>query len=295
MSWSRKASWLIVLVALAAGVMIARSPAGAQTAGLTSLAIQGVPVVGGTLTAVPTPDDPTLKIEYRWRRCPATGACARIEAAPVRTYTVVAADVGSRLEVRAVYDVGGVTMKTTSPRTAVVTNPPTPTPSPTPTPTPTPTPEPTPDPTPDPDLPDEQPTFEQAGNQPTPPADVIPEASVAEMQLPLLRPFPVVRVKGLLVPGGARITLLRVRAPTSATVDVRCAGKCRIRRRSFGTGRISVLERYLRAGARITIRVSKPGAVGKYVRLVIRDGTAPRRRDACVIPGSAKPAECPKA
>jgi hypothetical protein len=112
----------------------------------------------------------------------------------------------------------------------------------------------------------------------------------------LLRPFPVVRIKGRLLGGGALVTLLRVRAPSTATVDVRCNGpRCRLRRRSFGSGHITALERFLRAGTRITIRVSKPNAVGKYVRLVIRDGAAPHRRDACLIPGSGKPAECPPA
>jgi hypothetical protein len=116
----------------------------------------------------------------------------------------------------------------------------------------------------------------------------------SEMSAPLLRPFPVVRVKGTLLRDGALISLLRVRAPARATVDVRCNGpRCRVRDRSFGSGRIPALERFLRVRTRITIRVSKPHSVGKYVRLVIRDGTAPRRRDACLMPGSGKPVECP--
>jgi hypothetical protein len=75
---------------------------------------------------------------------------------------------------------------------------------------------------------------------------------------------------------------------------VRCDGpRCHLRRRSSGSGRIEALERFVRNGTRITIRVSKPNSVGKYVRLVIRDGTAPKRRDACLMPGSGKPVECP--
>jgi hypothetical protein len=98
------------------------------------------------------------------------------------------------------------------------------------------------------------------------------------------------------VPGGARISLLRVKAPSAATVDVRCTGpRCHLRRRSFGGGRIAALERFLRAGTRITIRVSARGSIGKYVRLVIRDGSAPKRRDACLLPGSSDPAACPRA
>ena len=111
-----------------------------------------------------------------------------------------------------------------------------------------------------------------------------------------MRPFPVVRVKGALLRNGALITLLRVRAPSAATVAVRCKGpRCDVRRRSRGGGRIRALERFLRVGTRITIRVSKPNSVGKYVRLVIRDGAAPKRRDACLMPGSRKPVTCPPA
>ncbi len=159
---------------------------------------------------------------------------------------------------------------------------------PSPTPTPTPSPQPTPVPEPR--------GFDQTGRQAPPPAAAVPTSSLAETPLALLRPFPVVRVKGTLVRGGARITLLRVKAPSSATVDVRCDGPgCRVRRRLFGTGRLTALERFLPAGTRITIRVFKADVVGKYMRLVIRDGSAPWRRDACVVARSAKPAECPEA
>jgi hypothetical protein len=306
MSWSRKASCVVVVTALAGGLALARAPAGAQTAsGLTAVAIEGQPIVGATLTAVPTPADSGLAIQYRWRRCaPGLQAeCARVHTGP--TYTVVTADVGRRLEVRAVYEIGGVVSRTTSERTAVVTDPsapaptptPAPTPAPTPVPTPTPTPTPTPIPGPGPD-PDPQPrTFEQsAPQQSAPPAAALPATAFTADPLPLLRPFPVVRVKGVILRGGARITLLRVRAPSTATVVARCDGpRCQLRRRSVGTGRISALERFVRAGTRITIRVYEPGAVGKYVQLVVRDGTAPRRRDACVVATYSRPAECPDA
>ena len=56
-----------------------------------------------------------------------------------------------------------------------------------------------------------------------------------------------------------------------------------------------MLERFLRAGTRVTIRVSEPGAIGKYVRFVIRDGSAPKRRDACLAPGGTEPVSCPRA
>jgi hypothetical protein len=308
MSWSRKACCVVVLTALAGGVTLARAPAGAQTtaAGLTAVAIEGQPVVGATLKAVPTPADSGLAIEYRWRRCsagPAAG-CTRIILAPtVPTYTVVTADVGRRIEVRAVYTVDGRETSTTSARTEVVTTAPvptptpapTPTPTPAPTPTPTPTPEPSPEPTPTPTPGPAPRTFEQSGQQPTLPAASLPAVALTAQPLRFLRPFPVVRVKGVILHGGARITLLRVGAPSTAIVEARCAGpRCDVRRRSVGPGRISALERFVRVGTRITIRVFELDAVGKYVRLVVRDGRAPQRRDACLLAARARPSECPE-
>jgi hypothetical protein len=298
MSWSRKAGWFLVMVVLTGGLTIALPPpAGTQT--VATVTIQGDPVVGSTLTATTLPNDPAAVVEYRWQRCPTDlrSSCVRInEAANLATYTVTATDLGNRLAVRVLSTVAGIETRTWSPLTGVVTAAPAPTPTPTPTPTPVPTPTPTATPTPTP-TPDPDPaTFNQGGRTPAPPPYTTPAASGAETPPRFLRPFPVVRIKGTLVGGGARISLLRVRAPSAATVDVRCSGPgCRLRRRSFGSGRVTVLERFLRAGARITIRVFKPGSVGKYVRLVIRDGTAPQRRDACLLPGSAKPAECPQA
>jgi hypothetical protein len=294
MSWSRKARWFLVAAALTGMGVAARAPAGAQTAvPLTGVAIVGEPVVGQTLTAVPAPADAAVT-EYRWRRCPTPSTCARIPmAATVSTYTVALADLGSAIEVRAISATGNVK----SPMTAIVTNPaPPPTPTPTPTPTPEPTPTPTPDPTSEPEPTDEQKSFAQSGRQAPPPEAAVPVAKLADEPLPLMRPFPFIRVKGYLVGKGARITMLRVKAPSTATVAVRCDGPgCRVRRRLFGTGRITALERYLSAGTRITIRVSRADAIGKYVRLVIRDGSAPKRRDACVVAQNAKPAECPSA
>jgi hypothetical protein len=135
--------------------------------------------------------------------------------------------------------------------------------------------------------------FDQSGISPVP--------GLAPTAPPLgalfyLRPFPVVRIKGRVASGGARVTLLRVRAPRGSKVVVRCRRSgCPLRRRSIRVGRIRALERFLHAGIHITIRVSKPGLIGKYVRFVIRDGMPPKRRDACLLPGDGAPAECPRA
>jgi hypothetical protein len=269
MSRSRMVSWLLVAVSVTGAQLIALPrPAGGQSASVVAtVTIQGQPVVGSTLTAVPLPNDPTALVEYRWQRCPTTLRvdCVQIgEAGTGRSYVGAAADVGNRVAVRAVASIAGVEFGTWSPLTSVVTGSPAPLPAPAPT-------------------------------LVRPPAPAAPPASVAE-RTPFLRPFPVVRVRGMLVRGGARISLLRIRAPSAATADVRCDGpRCHLRRRSSGGGRVAALERFLRAGTRITIRVFTPDSVGKYVRLVIRDGAAPARRDACLFPGSRRPAECPPA
>ncbi len=89
--------------------------------------------------------------------------------------------------------------------------------------------------------------------------------------------------------------MLRVTAPRFARVSVRCAGRaCPIRRRSGRAGRIRQLEGFLPAGTRITVRVRRSGYIGKYVRMVIRGGGPPTRRDACVLPGRDRPATCPR-
>ena len=109
-----------------------------------------------------------------------------------------------------------------------------------------------------------------------------------------LQPFPVVRIRGSLAPRGANVNLLRVTAPSGATVTVGCAGDgCPIGRLKTGPGRLRAFERFLPAGLRITIRVRREEFVGKYVRLRVRAGRPPARRDACLIPGSQGPDSCP--
>jgi hypothetical protein len=288
--------------ALIGAALVLPAPAAADQ--VKSVAIEGSPIVGATVTAVVTLNEPAAVLEYRWQRCTSVqrADCSRIAAAPdAASYAVAAADAGNRLAVRVLSTVASVQEATWSPMTSLVTVPPAPAPTPEPTPTPAPIPTPTPttspSPSPDPDPPAaaDDPVFDQSGGSSSPLAASKPTEHSADAPR-YLRPFPVVRVKGTLVQGGARITVLRVKAPSTATVDARCAGPaCRLRRRSFGTGRVTALERYLPAGTRITIRVSRPGAIGKYVRLVIRDGSAPKRRDACLFPGDPKPERCPPA
>jgi PKD repeat protein len=117
-----------------------------------------------------------------------------------------------------------------------------------------------------------------------------------EATVRLMRPFPVVRFAGRLTARGARLQLLSVRAPKKAVIRVRCLGKGCPRSRMVRTARVKRLKQLqtsYRAGARIVLRITKPGVVGKYVRITIRKGRKPSRRDACTWPGERKPRACP--
>ena len=241
---------------------------------IASVTITGSARIGQQLTANARAGGlPTPALTYQWERCAAAQPtnCAAIAGETGPTYQLTTADVGSRLRVTATATSTLGDDEQSSAPTDVVPAPPIPTPTPTATPTPAPT-----------------------GRPPgTPPPST---GDTDDGAAPYLRPFPIVRIKGTLVPGGARINLLKVIAPAGARVDARCRGRrCHVRRRMSGGGRIRALERFLRARTRITIRVSTPGTIGKYVRVVIRNGSPPKRRDACLLPGATAPATCPPA
>jgi PKD repeat protein len=130
----------------------------------------------------------------------------------------------------------------------------------------------------------------------TPPPAPTPTPAPAKPAF--MNPFPTVRLVGIVVPGGARITLVEVRgAPRGARVTVRCTGKgCpfRSRRRIAETGRVrlSAFARVLAAGARIEVFVRAPNVIGRYVSFRIRAGKRPVRTDRCLMPGATEPTRC---
>ncbi len=155
-------------------------------------------------------------------------------------------------------------------------------------------PEPDPEPTPVPP-PVSRPAAATAGAGPAaPPIPAIPPAppaDVTQIAPALMRPFPVVRIAGRLLPWGARVRLLTVRGPRGAIVTVRCRGEgCPLRslrrRARKRLVHIQSLERRLPAGIRLEILVRKRNLIGKYTRIGIRSGARPPLRlDRCLRAG----------
>lgn len=270
------ARWIATASAVLAAVLASAAPASAKPS-VDSATIEGNAVVGETLTAKVVTTGEPKELKFRWLRCPPVDPykCTEIDGAEEASYVVADADVGYQL---AVLVSAGKETAASEP-TAIVTRPPAPAPVPVPQPTTTPAP---------------SPGFDQAKTSQQPAPATTTTTTSAQPTAPYLRPFPVVRIKGRLAPGGAVIAMLRVTAPRRTNVHVRCRGSgCPLRRGYAGVGRLRAFERFLPAGVRITIRAWTPGHVGKHVRIAIRQGKAPARRDACVLPGSTKPAICP--
>jgi PKD domain len=114
----------------------------------------------------------------------------------------------------------------------------------------------------------------------------------------LLSPFPVVRLIGSIVPEGAMIRMLLVRAPAGALVLVRCRGaSCPVKRVKRVAGkallRFGALERRLDPGVVLEVFVRRGDRIGKYTRFEIRQNRFPKRADACLQPGTIHRVACP--
>jgi hypothetical protein len=241
--------------------------------------------VGGTMTASAKWKGGSAV--WTWLRCAdeRLGNCEPIAGQQAPTYTAVAQDAGSRLRVRLTVRAGGkddskpaVAVSEPTPPIAAVEPPPAPPPAGAPTPTPAPTPAPAPP------------------SAPGSPPRVTPPAVGGKAAPRLMSPRPIVRIRGRLTADGARVTLLTVRAPRGARIAVKCAGDHCPRRRIAIVAVIVHLqpyERILRAGTRLEIRVTRPSFIGKYSRIVMRQGRPPWRQDRCLMPGSSRPVGCP--
>jgi hypothetical protein len=241
--------------------------------------LQGAAVVGSTLRVVATwSGDPEPTATYRWGRCPpATKRCAVIAGATGSSYVATAADVGYRLVAEITLRNAEETLApvTTPPSGVVVAAPVAPRP-----------PSPVPKPAPAPPAPTTSPPVPIPTSAPSRAADAPPA---------FLRPFPVIRIRGFFARRGARITLLSVRGPRLAKVNVRCSGEgCPVRSLSLRTAetRVHRFERFLRAGILLQIRVTRRGTIGTYTSFLIRSHKAPLRTDRCLSTKHQKPFQC---
>jgi hypothetical protein len=131
-------------------------------------------------------------------------------------------------------------------------------------------------------------------------AETIPVTAGAQ---PLMRPFPIVRIISTDTRRGIRLKLLRVQASAGAQITVTCRGRgCPVKslKRLAASASAGVsaytfgrLQRPLRAGVVLEIRVSKSGQIGKYTRLTVRRSKLPQRIDQCLDPAGVKPIVCP--
>jgi hypothetical protein len=130
--------------------------------------------------------------------------------------------------------------------------------------------------------------------------------AVASAPVPLMQPFPVVRMSGSFGASGAKISLLAALAPVGATVTVTCHGRgCPAKSQAFvatspsksKTGAVMItfrrFERFLRGGVVLEIWISKHGQIGKFTRFVIHRGKSPSRADLCLNPAGTTPLVCP--
>ena len=231
--------------------------------------LSGSSLVGGRLDALGASWQgwPPATASWVWLRCDTDSlwSCDGIDGAIASWYTVASADLGTRLRaVLIVSNRDGRDYAWTA-ASAPVTAPPPPVVTPQPAPPPV--------------------------VIPVVPAPVVPAAAPPK----LMRPEPLVRVRGWLTDRGARLTLLTVRAPRGARIAVSCSGIGCPRVAPAKTAkrtRLRAFEGMFRAGARIVIRVTRAGFVGKHTVIRIRRGKAPLRRDRCLYPGSEAPTAC---
>jgi hypothetical protein len=137
-----------------------------------------------------------------------------------------------------------------------------------------------------------------------PPTTTVPPPTTAP-KLPLLTPFPIIRIVGRSTARGAKVSLMTVRARVATYVVSRCVGSARrcpykqhVSRVPGIKGRIRTVhvrgfERSFRAGVLLRVYVVGPGRTGKFTSFRIRSGHAPRRNDGCVADVVLRPVACP--
>jgi hypothetical protein len=286
-----------VVIALVIGEQARAQSTGSVLEFINWPTMVGTAVIGQTLTATDalwrSPSPSATYSQWEWWRCARNDFnCTKIVSGPnVTSYQVTEADRGAYIRLARLIcypandcSVPHSRLAVSNARGPVVAPAPTPTPTPPPpvaTPTPTPAPvfvAPPPAPTPVPTT-----------------GQVLHETATRK----IMRPFPTVRMRGVLTSRGARVTVFAVRAPRAAKVTVRCKGSCprrswspRVRKKSLT--RVRAFERPLRAGTVLSVSITRHGYVGKRTVFVIRRGQGPSRVDSCLAPGTtARRTKCP--
>lgn len=293
------AGTLTVLAALALS-----GPSGAQDRGSFDLlsipSISGNTTIGTLLTATGgewrSPDPSRTSTQWQWWRCSNAFAIGcSIASAGQQTYRLTEADDGKWIaSARLInYPASSNCNPLTSCKLAVsVPRGPVraaATPTPTPVVTPEPTPEVTPEPTPVPFVATPAPT----------PVPLTAPVLVETKATKVMKPAPVVRMRGTLSSDGALITSFTVKAPRAATLTVKCSGSSSCPAKSWSpkdrkrqNTRMRAFERNLRSGTVLTVTLTRSGYVGKRTIFKIRRGKAPLRFDSC-LSVAGKRQKCP--
>jgi PKD repeat protein len=121
--------------------------------------------------------------------------------------------------------------------------------------------------------------------------------------LPLMQPFPIVRITTTGTRTGVRLKQLTVLASRGAKITVQCKGRrCPLKAQSHIASasrprsafvEFKRFERSLPSGVVLEIRVTKPGVTGKYTRFTVRRGRTPVRVDECLNGTATRPVTCP--
>lgn len=257
--------------------VIRSAPVADELPGWTGTARQGERLVG--TPGVWWGTEP-IALAYQWLRCDDDGEdCTAIDGADELEYTVTAADVGDTLRLRVTATGPAGTTSALSPPTATVVAASAP-------------------------APPEGTSFSSTGEAPgeTPGSTAAPgedpAVPPARQGARFIRPFPVVRIAGRFTRGRTWLTLVTIRAPRRARIEIRCRGRnrgCPYTRSAFTSRlmRVRRLQRAFRPGATLEVRITQRGRIGKYTRVRIRAGRPPARVDRCLMPGSRRPVACP--
>jgi hypothetical protein len=127
--------------------------------------------------------------------------------------------------------------------------------------------------------------------------------AVSRAAVPVLAPFPLVRIVSSRIGSAVRLRLLSILASPGAHVSITCKGHgCPVKKESkiAAAGKVGLasvsfgrFQRTLPPGTTLEIRIYRPGEIGKYTALIVHRGGVLRRLDMCLSPNGLRPMTCP--